>query len=252
MRSRKKIPVLVSVVLLLTTVSPAYSQNLAYSLLGHERQIGPLEQCLYSYQWSSFQRTAVGPWAAQSDTSMQEQPSIVWPVVGGVIGGVGCIGIAALIAYSTFRTEGWFISEADEAFIIGALILEPIGVGIGVHLGNGCKGKLGYVTGVSYLVGLTGVGLSIATKEKGSTLIIATEILQLLSAVAVERATAAVPSNNPVCIEPQRVTRILPLLFQAPIHLPFGIAGDTPAWDCQDPGSSFPLTFRLLGVEWCS
>lgn len=31
-----------------------------------------------------------------------------------------------------------------------------------------------------------------------------------------------VPPNNPVFIEPQRVTRILPLLFKVPIYLSFG------------------------------
>jgi len=195
MRFPKIFPVLISAVLLLIAVSPVYGQTITYSLLGHEREIGPLEQSLYTYQWSALGRSTVGPLASQSETVAQEQPSIVWPIVGGAVGGaigttVG-FGIASLIFK---KREVETFSEAIEKALLALIIvagLETTGVAVGVHRGNKRLGSFGPDL-LASLVGLNlGAPVSDWLFDETGIQLATIFIMQLSFTVLVERLTAA-------------------------------------------------------------
>ena len=147
MRSFKIIPVLV----LLTFASPAHGQTVTYSLLGHQRQIGPLEQSLYSTNLS-FQRhlslqNLTSPLALQrvatpmpNSARVRMSELLGSGYLGWILGAVAGGGITYLLIKPE-EPEGVFgfslISNREAGAIGGAWIGGIIGSTIGVfHAGK--------------------------------------------------------------------------------------------------------------------
>lgn len=182
-----------AVVLLVTFgVTSALGQNsLKYSLSDH-MQIGPIRQALYSPTPAHLLiqiQTGVIELNKQSsriDSTRGFDGTIITSVLGGVVGGVA--GIAAALALVPLSgAEGW---DQLGVFGLGFLVFEPLGIGIGAHLGNGARGNLGAAIGSSYgmllLGGLASMAIASATEVPIGIII---PILQVGGAVYVERNT---------------------------------------------------------------
>lgn len=180
-----------AVVLLVTFgVTSASGQNsLKYSLSDHT-QIGPITQALYSPTPAHLLiqiQTGVIELNKQSsriDSTRGFDGTIITSVLGGVVGGVA--GIAAALAIVPLSgAEGW---DQLGVFGLGFLVFEPLGIGIGAHLGNGARGNLGATIGSSYgmllLGGLASMAIVSATEVPIGIII---PILQVGGAVYIER-----------------------------------------------------------------
>lgn len=182
-----------AVVVLLVTfgISTASGQsNMGYSLSDHS-QIGPIRQALNS-PTPAYQLIRTGvitshrP-ASQIDTSKAFDGTIVTSALGGVLGGLAGIAASVFVVLPLSGAEGW-----DQLGVLGLsfLILEPLGVGIGAHLGNGARGNLGAAIGSSYGMLLLGVlAASAISSDDGGSIGIIIPILQIGGAVAAERSS---------------------------------------------------------------
>jgi hypothetical protein len=183
--------ILAAVVLLVTFgVTSASGQNsLKYSLSDH-MQIGPITQALYSPTPAHLLiQTGVIELNKQSsriDSTRGFDGTIITSALGGVVGGVA--GIAAALAIVPLSgAEGW---DQLGVFGLGFLVFEPLGIGIGAHLGNGARGNLGAAIGSSYgmllLGGLASMAITSVTEVPIGIII---PILQVGGAVYAERNT---------------------------------------------------------------
>lgn len=176
MQSFKIAPVIVSILLLATT-SQAYGQTVTYSLLGHERQIGPLEQCLYYNHEPSYERIIFLHCTAQPD-SVIYQPHIVQPVIGGIIGGAVGIGLAYLIGSNC---------EGPSPVVIAGLIIEPFFMAYGTHVGNRELGSfwLDWLSAAGSLIGGS-ILCDTVWEDLGGEMIVPF-VLQLAATLTVEK-----------------------------------------------------------------
>lgn len=181
---------LIAVVLLVTvgTTTASGQISLIYSLSDY-LQIGPIRQTLNSqapaYSLVSTRIIeSVNP-TPRANSDRKFDGKMITSVLGGVVGGI--VGIAAAVAIVPLSgTEGW---DQLGAFALGFLVLEPLGIGIGAHLGNGSRGDLGKAIGASYgmmlLGGLASYAIMSISDEVPIGIII--PFLQIGGAVAAER-----------------------------------------------------------------
>ena len=134
MRSTKVLPI----ILLLTSVSPAYGQTITYTLLGHQRQIGPLEQDIYSTNLSFQRHLAPQRVATPMPNSARVRMSELLGsgYLGWILGAVAGGGITYLLIKPE-EPEGFFgssllIGNREAVAIVGAWIGGIIGSTIGV------------------------------------------------------------------------------------------------------------------------
>ena len=116
--------------------------------------------------------------------AIQQQPSIMWPLLGGAAGGfVGMVGGLAVGA-SIDDTYDDISPAMAYGFVAGEMLLLPVGV----HLGNGRKGNFLADLAVSAVIGTTAVLVTSATND-GFPLVLGAAA-QYGAVVAVERSTA--------------------------------------------------------------
>jgi hypothetical protein len=131
---------------------------------------------------------SVAPAAAPGVTAREEtQPSIVLPVLGGIVGGtVGLYGGA--IAALALNDDGSSDLGDLGAAVLGGLVAEVVLLPLGVHVGNAGKGSFLGDLAVSALTGVAGIGLIALIQDAPG--VIAGVGLQLGSVVYVERREA--------------------------------------------------------------
>jgi len=183
--------VLIAVVLLVTFgVSAASGQSSLGSSLFDRSQLGPIRQALNSPTPAHLQLLTG---AISSDRSSSRigtagafDGTIITSVLGGVVGGaVGIVSAIAVVQLS--GAEGW---DQLGVFGLSFLVLEPLGVGIGAHLGNRARGNLGATIGSSYgILLLGGLAASAMSSEDWGAAGIIIPILQIGGAVAAERSS---------------------------------------------------------------
>jgi hypothetical protein len=117
----------------------------------------------------------------------ETQPSLVWPVLGGLVGGtVGLYGGAiASLAINDDGSSG--LDDLGDAVFVG-LVSEVVLLPLGVHLGNASKGSFLADLGFSALSSVAGIGLFALIQDTPG--LIAGAGLHLGSVVYVERREA--------------------------------------------------------------
>lgn len=117
-----------------------------------------------------------------------EQPSLVWPIVGGI--GLGGAGLLTGGFVGGLITSGCIEGEDDlcilGGIVIGAALGESIGMALGVHLGNGRRGSLLFDVLTATAIALGGLAL-LADDDA----IFVFPVLQLGAIIGIERANAA-------------------------------------------------------------
>jgi len=131
---RIKIPV-VSMVFLLTTVPPVNAQSISRALLGHERQIGPIEHCVYTSGLAFSIHPEFDNLTSRYLSSSLEQGSLLASVIGGAIGGT--LGILPSAFFANAFAEGSLIeTEYTGASLLSWLLIQPLCTSIGVQYGD--------------------------------------------------------------------------------------------------------------------
>ncbi|MBW1744609.1 MAG: hypothetical protein JRJ47_14455 [Deltaproteobacteria bacterium] len=128
----------ISVFLVLVAVSPAYGQTITYSLLGHQRQIGPIEQSLYHSHRSFPVGFDADNRPIQSNTSGPKQPSIARPILGGVVG--FSAGVLVLLGLMRIDSEVEIPQALRVPATIAVLGAPSIMTAVGTHIGNNKRG----------------------------------------------------------------------------------------------------------------
>jgi len=200
-RPPRSLGTILCAVLLLGTLPPAIAAQTPDSTRstgagslppGHPR-IGQVRQALYAPGANAESRAAwlrqFSDRAGQDGSEVIEQGSIAGSVLGAGLGLVAGVAGAAVLA-SASGGDLW-----DQLAVAGisVLILEPIGVGVGAHLGNGGHGRVGSAIGASYASLLIGALVlnNLASDEGAGPMLSFTLIgLQIGSAVAAERGSA--------------------------------------------------------------
>ncbi len=121
------------------------------------------------------------------------EPSLVWPVLGGALLGIGgwITGAVAGAAAEANCTDGDYCQA--EGIFLGAAVGGTAGLALGAHLGNRRRGNLaldflsgalvwGASIGAFYLVGAD------LDEPASVAVLVAEPVLQLVTTVAVERA----------------------------------------------------------------
>lgn len=133
------------------------------------------------------------PGAAQSATpaavSQQSQPSIAWPIVGGLALGTAGWFAGALLALEIEKDCGEGLCVLDEVIFLGAAT-GTTGLALGVHLGNGRRGNFLLDLLTAGAVWGTGFVIFIASdnQDLAIPLAVLVPIGQLAATTAVERA----------------------------------------------------------------
>jgi len=179
--------IMVSAILLVSSAKTITGQSTRFNFYSYDRQIGPIERALQipydlskdsHVKKSSFGLTAQFP----------EQPSIIWPVLGGLAGTVIGAGIGLAMIAGPVSVEYQSTPEQSHATgIVIALAMLPTFTSMGVHIGNRSLGNFGLTTLVSYLS--VGAGVIVSTAHIFNPWII--PVVQLIGTVAAERVTAA-------------------------------------------------------------
>lgn len=122
---------------------------------------------------------------APATPGFRPAPSAVSLGLGGLVGGaVGTFAGAYLGAKATEdECEDCFL----EGLVYGGIAGESALLPLGVHLANGRRGNYGLSLLASAAIAGAGVGLAAATHEEG--ILLAVPVAQLISAIAIERAT---------------------------------------------------------------
>jgi uncharacterized protein YcfJ len=181
---------LAAVVLLVTVGATTASGQISLNYsLSDQSQIGPIRRTLNS-QTPAYSLTRNGVIESGNPTlraysAREFDGTVITSVLGGIAGGVVGIG-AAMAIIPLSGAEGW---DQLGVFALGFLVLEPLGIGIGAHLGNGARGNVGKAIGASYgmmlLGGIATYAVTSVTEEAPIGIIV--PILQIGGAVAAER-----------------------------------------------------------------
>ena len=134
---------------------------------------------------------SVPPTVVEQHIDPADIPDPAAQVIGGIVGGaLGMIG-GAYIGYA-METAGGCGPYNDMCgfggFIIGGALGEAIGLGAGVQLFGGSRGTMGSAIGGSLLAGIGGALLASGTD---GVLAPAIPVMQLLTAVVMNREAAA-------------------------------------------------------------
>jgi len=126
------------------------------------------------------------PLQAQPD---QAEPSAAGAVFGGILGGVVGGGVGVGLAVALASESGCY--EADcLGYLLVPLLLEPVGMALGTHLGNQRRGSFSLDVLLSFLT--LGVGFGIDANSDsgaGGPGLALVAVLQLTAVVITERAT---------------------------------------------------------------
>lgn len=190
----------ISVLLLLVALSPAYGQTITHSLLGHERQIGPLELSIHlslpELHLSQSKSVILSYPLARPDTTYHvESQRFGTMVLGGVAGGTAGAALGFIVADALFVETAVSLEELiDDVLIGGTIILtcECLGLAGGVHLGNGGRGSFPKVTSASTAALVLGAIPWILTGS--SEVLFIAPAAQLFVAILVENRTAKLKS----------------------------------------------------------
>ena len=151
------------------------------------------------------QRIATSPFPSISDATAlgrrgvtQKQPrgqaGTGWLIGGGLL--AGAAGGVAVMYTGAMLTA----NDCEDCAIVGAVYGLVAGVSsgipVGVHFSNGGRGKLLHSLLASLAIGGAGLGLAIATDEPA--VMIAVPVLQLASAIAIERNTGREGYQRPI------------------------------------------------------
>ena len=174
---------------LCTSVLPAAGQAISYTLLGHERTVGPVGQSVY-YQTCDFQSLfTLHSNMTQSENASLKQPSIVRPILGAVVGysagWLVSIGLAGLV-----------IDDIPRALIIpaaiGMVFTPPLLAAAGAHRGNKSLGNFPITFAVSATPMAVLWTVLLLIQDVPPIIIVAPLLfLPLPLAITVERLTAA-------------------------------------------------------------
>jgi len=178
---------IITVSLILTTASPAFGQTVTYSLVGHERQMGPIEMSLYSLQGSSSDVISNCFWPVQPDSSSLTQPSIEGPILGGVFG----LAIGTIAYYGLVERSFLYADEDDmslEGFLFGFIAPSYL-TAVGTHMGNNEQGNLTATVISSALPHVLLAYLKLFEKEPSPSITRSLIFLSIPFAVVAERLT---------------------------------------------------------------
>ncbi len=177
--------------LVLAVTSPTISAQTGSDHLppGHPR-IGPLRQALHTPDSTAAWLGQFAGRAEQGESGVTEQQgSAVGSVLGAGLGMAAGTAGALLIASAS---GGDFFDQLAVAGL-SLLILEPVGVGVGAHLGNGGHGRAGSAIGASFasfLLGNLALSAVAGDEEISPVFSFAVLGLQIGSAVTAERRSA--------------------------------------------------------------
>ena len=186
MRPLKALPF----VLLLSIASPAYSQTITYSLLGHAREIGPIELSLFTYGLTTREKFIDITSKVQTDSTSSEQPPTGKIIGKAILGSV--LGICASSAGAFLASDLYFRKPPYWIGIPLFFTLQPLIMARYVHKANNSQGHFlsVFLTAVPFWVGPLTYGL-IAEPEGPSPIMLCSCIVQIPVTIWVERSTAA-------------------------------------------------------------
>ena len=155
-----KLAILGSVVLLLASVAPVRGQTLAVSVLGNERQVGPLEQQLYT---TALLEPQLAGSALLHTPRNQRSDTTATAAEPKVLSGFIAIGFFSMFAdYLVFRSVGASEDELGNGLLVVAFYppLKGLVLSSMVHTANGRRGFRGLGRATAILSGYLGVALA--------------------------------------------------------------------------------------------
>jgi hypothetical protein len=112
-------------------------------------------------------------------------PDLPRLLLGGVLGGVAGVFAGGIVGakLTDGNCEDCGLEGAAYGLVVGGSALLPLGV----HLANGRRGNFGRALLASLAIGAAGFGAALGTNR--GEIMLAVPVLQLISSVAIERAT---------------------------------------------------------------
>lgn len=191
MKQSRTVILAAAVLIVICGLSPISAQNRPGFTLAGQTEIGPIRQALNAPSTFQFSSRAgfSDPMdqAPHRDTAGASDDRIVSSILLSALGGVA--GTVGAIVYTTELSgaKGW---DSIGAFMVSFLVLEPLGVAVGAHVGNKSRGRLGQTILSSYgsLV-LGSLVVSVLASDSGGAGILV-PIIQIGGTVATEHSTA--------------------------------------------------------------